>query len=171
MASADVRTAGCPTPPSRTQVHALLVHGNLLRRDDGYAMKAIHQLLVTTLMLGSLPLSAVAQTSAAQPNTAASSKQSAAKPAQTVPTPAETRDSAAPPGALSPGPVVTPQITIPLVRAVPVPVDPPAVRGGKPAPVGGINDAAARCEAQADVQARAKCRDRLARETPVRSLD
>lgn len=74
----------------------------------------------------------------------------------------------APPGALSSGPVVTPQITIPLVKAVPDPVDPPALRGGKPAPVGGINDAAARCEAQADVQARARCRDRLARETPVR---
>lgn len=168
MASADVRTAGCPTPPSRTQVQALLAHGNLPRSDDGYAMKALYQLLVTTLVLGILPLPAVAQASAAQPNTAASSKQPAAKPAQTVPTPAETRDSAAPPGALSRGPVVTPQITIPLVRAVPVQVDPPAVRGGKPAPVGGINDAAARCEAQADVQAREKCRDRLARETPVR---
>ena len=146
---------------------------NLLRSEGGYAMKALYQLLVTTLVLGTSPLPAVAQASAAQPNTAAFSKQpaAAAKPAQTVPTPAETRDSAAPPGALSRGPVVTPQITIPLVKAVPDPVDPPALRGGKPAPVGGINDAAARCEAQADVQARAKCRDSLARETPVRPLD
>jgi len=131
-------------------------------------MKALYQLLVTTLVLGILPLPAVAQASAAQPNTAASSKQPAAKPAERVPTPAETRDSAAPPGALPRGPVVTPQITIPLVRAVPVPVDPPAVRASKPAPIGSINDAAARCEALADVQAREKCRDRLARETPVR---
>jgi hypothetical protein len=131
-------------------------------------MKALYQLLVTTLVLGISPLPAVAQASAALPNTAASSKLPAARPAQRVPTPAETRDSAATPGSLSPGPVVTPQITIPLVKAVPLPVDPPALRGGKPAPLGGINDAAALCEAQADVQARARCRDRLARETPVR---
>jgi len=91
-------------------------------------MKTLYQLLPTILVLGALPFPAAAQGSAAQPNTAASSKQPAAKPAQRVPTLAESCDSAAPPGALSPAPVVTPQITIPLVKALPIPVDLPAGR-------------------------------------------
>lgn len=92
-------------------------------------MKTLYQLLATILVLGALPFPAAAQGSAAQPNTAASSsKQPAAKAAQRVPTLAESRDSAAPPGALCPAPVVTPQITIPLVKALPIPVDLPAGR-------------------------------------------
>lgn len=73
-----------------------------------------------------------------------------------------------PPRAAPPEPVVVPRITPPLVKPKPTTVDPPALQGGKPAPRGGYDDAARRCESIGDIQQRAQCRDRLVRETPLR---
>lgn len=112
-------------------------------------MKTPNRLLAVSLLIGIFPFSAAAQVSAPQTK------------------PGETR-AIAPPSGVQPAPVVVPQITIPLTPPKPPTLDPPALQGGKRAPPGGINDAAARCEAQADIQLRAQCRDRLARETPVR---
>lgn len=66
------------------------------------------------------------------------------------------------------GPVVVPRITPPLVKPKPLTIDPPALQGGKPAPRGGYNDPARRCESIGDVPQRAQCRDRLVPETPLR---
>jgi len=114
-------------------------------------MKSPYPAIALSLLMGVLPLAAVAQGTAPQPN------------------PPEVRSNpVTPPSPLPPTPTVAPQIKVPLTQPRPPTLDPPALQGGKPAPPGGINDAAARCEALADVQARAQCRDKLARETPVR---
>jgi hypothetical protein len=84
--------------------------------------------------------------------------------------PAESRDSASPPGDLRPERPVTPQVSIPLGKTPPARAKPESrvVRPGKAASTGGIDDAAARCEAQSDEQARAKCREDRAREARSR---
>jgi hypothetical protein len=110
-------------------------------------MRPFYPILAISLLIGALPFSAAAQGGALQN---------------------ESSERVRAPSTLHPAPLVAPQITIPLAKPRPLTVDPPALQGGKPAPPGGINDAAARCEAQADLQLRAQCRDRLARETPVR---
>lgn len=75
--------------------------------------------------------------------------------------PVETGNRAAAPGDLRPERPVAPQITIPLGRK-PVPkrdgrsAPPPGA-----APAGGVDDAAAHCESQADPQERARCKSRL----------
>ncbi len=66
--------------------------------------------------------------------------------------------------------LLAPRITLPLVDPQSLTVDPPALEGGKPAPLGGYDDAARRCESLGDVRQRAQCRDRVARETPVRPV-
>jgi hypothetical protein len=115
-------------------------------------MKIRYRLLATHVLLGTLPFSAAAQASAPKPEAAETTR----------------RGAITPPAALSPVPVVAPQITIRLVKPRPLTLDPPALQGGKAPPPGGINDAAARCEAQADRQLRAQCHDRLTSETPLR---
>ena len=125
----------------------------------------IHSLpLVTAVVLAALQCSAAAQTGAPAPMPSASAAP-AAKPGPRPMTPAEVRDSAAPTGDLRPEGQVTPQISVPLGKPFPTPPKPtsPAVRPATAASSGGINDAVARCEAQADEAARAKCRDSLAR--------
>jgi hypothetical protein len=119
------------------------------------AMKGLSRLLAIGWWMGALPfcvpLNAAGQTSAPQSK------------------PAEARGATVTgPSAMQPAPWAAPQITIPLVKPRPLTLDPPALQNGKPAPPGGVNDAAARCEAQADMQVRAQCRDKLAREIPVR---
>ena len=125
----------------------------------------IHRLpLVTAVVLAALQCSAAAQTVAPAPMPSASVAP-AAKPGPRPMTPAEVRDSAAPTGDLRPEGQVTPQISVPLGKAFPAQPKPaaPAVRPATAASSGGINDAVARCEAQVDEAARAKCRDNLAR--------
>jgi hypothetical protein len=92
----------------------------------------------------------------AQPASAAAPPRG--KPSPRLLTPAETRDSASTPGDLRPEDRVIPQISIPLGRTPPGPALAPkaAVRRDK-AGKSGIDDAAARCGAQASSQARAAC--------------
>ena len=73
-----------------------------------------------------------------------------------------------PPQGAQPAPQVAPRITPPLVKPKPPTADPPALQGGKPAP---YNDAARRCESLSDTQQRNQCRDRAARDAPVRPVN
>jgi len=81
-------------------------------------------------------------------------------------TPAEKRDNAAPPDESRPEGAVVPQISIPLGKSTGEPQKPTlkAVRPAPPASSGGVNEAVARCEAQADAVTRARCRERLAQQ-------
>ncbi len=109
-------------------------------------------------------------TAIAQPATPlapiAASAPAAPLPGPRLLTPAQSRERATPPGELRPERPVTRQIHIPFGKAPPAPMKPlrRAVRAGPATATGGIDDAAARCEARRDAQARAKCRDQLAHE-------
>jgi hypothetical protein len=123
--------------------------------------------LAAALMFALSPLAAVAQASAP----AASAAASAAAKAKPAPprqrTPAELRDAATPPGELRPEKPVVPQVSIPFGKTPPASVkaETRTSRRGKPASSsGGVDDAAARCEAEANAQARATCRANRARE-------
>ena len=120
--------------------------------------------LAAALMLAFLPFAATAQESAPQPVDAASASP-AAKPGPRQVTATESREAASPPGELRPEKPVTPQLSIPLGKAPPgsVKSESRALRRGKAASTGGVDDAAARCEAEADEQVRAACRDSRAR--------
>ncbi|MDE2093671.1 MAG: hypothetical protein KGI87_07455 [Burkholderiales bacterium] len=135
-------------------------------------MKA-HRLLplaVAGLLFAIGAASAVAQPVAPQPLDAASGPP-ALLPGPRLPTPAQSRDRATPPGELRPEHPVMPQIRIPFGKAPPAPSKPlpHAVRSGRNAPTGGIDDAAARCEARHGVPARARCRDQNAHENAPRA--
>ncbi len=90
-------------------------------------------------------------------------------PGPRLQTPEEKRDAASPPNDLRPIGTVTPQIVVPLRQtappASPLNSDPVPAPVGRVAPAGGVDDAAARCGALTDKQARAACRDKLARES------
>ena len=120
------------------------------------------------LSIGTAP--AIAQAVAPRPVDAASGP-TAPLPGPRLLTPAQSRDRAAPPGELRPEHPVTPQIRIPFGKAPPTPSKPlpHVVRSSPVAPTGGIDDAAARCEARHGEQARAKCRDQLAHEGAQRT--
>lgn len=77
--------------------------------------------------------------------------------------PVEMNQNASPPGELRPENPVTPQIVIPLRNqsAVQPPPDKRVPKAAKSTPTGGVNDAAARCEALSDAAARAACRDKV----------
>ena len=79
--------------------------------------------------------------------------------------PAETGNRATAPGDLRPERPVAPQITIPLGKKPPVVPDRNASAPPRSdsAPPGGVDDAVARCESQADPQELAACRAKLAR--------
>lgn len=129
-------------------------------------MKRIQRLggIGSLLLAAATPHFAVAQTVAPVPSITASAPP-AGKPEKKLLTPSELRDSATAPGDLRPERPVTPQVTIPLNKAGQVPAKPvlnPPPRA-KPAPSGGIEDAAARCGALADAKERDQCRDKLAR--------
>ncbi len=108
--------------------------------------------------------SAMAQTSVTGPMPGASAPRPAKPPPRPL-TPAELRDSASSPADEPPAGAVTPQISIPLGKKAVPPLKPysRAARRDAPAAPGGIDDAAARCEAQASESARAECRDKLTR--------
>lgn len=107
---------------------------------------------------------ATAQTSVTGPVPGASAPRPAKPPPRRL-TPAEMRDSAASPADDRPAGAVTPQISIPLGKKPAPPLKPysPAARRDVAAAPGGIDDAAARCEAQTSEAARAECRDKLTR--------
>lgn len=100
---------------------------------------------------------------------AAASAPAAATPASgpRLPTPAESRERAQPVDEAQPAGKAMPQISLPLGKAPPAPLLPSRRRNAASA-ARGIDDAAARCEAEADAQQRAACRDRLARTEPKR---
>lgn len=114
-------------------------------------MKILLALAITALLAGGSPVSALAQAGA-----------SSAK------SDADRGNAAVPPRTTQPEPLIAPRIVPPLVKPKPPTADPPALQGGKPAPLGGYNDAARRCESLADIEQRTRCRDRVVREFPVR---
>jgi hypothetical protein len=150
-----------------------------LRRTAKAIMKICPLSLLALLICAALPLAASAQTVATPSNSAATpAPATAAAPAASVPLrspatqPAPRRQSAresstnaVAPGKMRPERPVTPQISIPLGRTTPAPQPTPAPppRAGNPTATGGVDDAAARCQAEEDATLRAECRDRLAR--------
>ena len=114
-------------------------------------------LLTSGLALVVAALPAAAETRAPAPAARASAPV-AAKPGPRLMSPAEMNQNASPPGELRPENAVTPQIVIPLRNQSAVPPKPDK-RNLKPAATGGVNDAAARCDALTDAAARAACRE------------
>jgi len=114
-------------------------------------------------LLAAALASAMAQGAAPTASTAASAPVPA-KPGPRLQTPEEVRDRAASPGDLRPEERVVPQIVVPLRKNVPPPTkaERAAARRGIAASAAGIDDAAARCDAQASKAARAECRAALA---------
>lgn len=105
------------------------------------------------------------------PASAASAPRSTAPIGPRRRTAAETGNRAVAPGDLHPERPVTPQISIPFgKRQAPATKRVERVtQRGNPAASGGVDDGAARCEAQVDDTERASCRAGLAREAKVRS--
>ena len=123
--------------------------------------------VVAALMLAALSCPAMAQSSASSPRSVAASGSRPTKPGPRQLTPTEMRENASPPGDLRPEHPVVPQISIPLGKTAHprVKAEPRAVPRSKAASAGGVDDAAARCEAQSDEQASAKCLGKLSRES------
>jgi hypothetical protein len=135
----------------------------MLGRHQEHTMKFNCLPMVAAWACVAVLVPATAQTAAPRPLPGAS----ASDPAKAGPralTPAEKRDSATPADESRPEGPVVPQISIPLGKPTAEPLK-PTLRAARPAPTassGGVNDAVARCEAQADAATRARCRDRLA---------
>ena len=130
-------------------------------------MKPCSLPILALLLFSALPPAASAQTAAAPAAAAASTaplRMPATRPAPRRQSATESSTNAAAPGELRPERPVTPQIVIPLGKTAPAPLKTPAraPRTGNPAPVGGVDDAAARCQAEEDASLRAECRARLA---------
>ena len=83
---------------------------------------------------------------------------------------AETGNRAAAPGDLHPERPVSPQISVPFGKKPlpPTKREEGVIERGKAGSRGGVDDAAARCDAQIDDQVRATCRATLARERLTR---
>lgn len=131
-------------------------------------MKTLHFLRAAAMALATCSFAAQAQVAASAPVLAASAAPAtAAKTGPRLLTPTQSRDSATTAGDVRPERRVTPQVSIPLGKN-PTPTTQPKRPPGSAQPggaaAGGINDGAARCEAQVDEQERAKCHDKLARE-------
>ncbi len=104
-------------------------------------------------------LPAVMAQSSALPSVAASAPRPAIPvrlPARPL-TPAELRESSSPPIDDRREGTATPQLSIPLGKTAPAPFKPAARPARTAAAASGIDDRAARCEAQADASARAAC--------------
>ena len=128
--------------------------------------------LAAALSIALLPCTSPAAEAGAVPSVPAASAPPAAKPAPRLSSPTDPLDNplssgGVPSGGLRPSGDTTPQLTIPLGKNPPPPLktESRAVQRDKAGSRGGINDAAARCEAEASADARAKCRDKLARDT------
>jgi len=121
-----------------------------------------HLLIASPLLIAAFSQSAWSQANA-QPVAPAASGAAATKPGPRVVTTTEQRENSATPGAVRPDPKVTPQVSIPLVNTPVGARKPPFTgRGGNAVSPGGIDDSAARCEAESNVQVRQQCRDKLA---------
>ena len=137
------------------------------RRAPKAAMKCCPLPILALLVVSALPPGASAQ-AAATPAVAAAStaplRMPGTRPAPRRQSATESSANAAAPGELRPERPVTPQISIPLGKTAPAPLKTPAraPRAGSPAPAGGVDDAAARCQAEEDASLRAECRARLA---------
>lgn len=131
-------------------------------------MKIRYLPLAAALSLAATAFAVQAQVAAPAPILAASAAPAtSAKTGPRLLTPTQSRDSATTAGDVRPERRVTPQVSIPLGKK-PTPTTastrPPGSAQPGGAAAGGINDGAARCEAQVDEQERAKCLDKLARE-------
>lgn len=138
-------------------------------------MNLIRRSTLAAALALSLPcIAALAQSSAPAPALPDMTGPSASGPAATASAPsgprlrsaAETGNRAVAPGDLHPERPVTPQISIPFGKkpAPPTKGEERIVQRGNPAATGGIDDEAARCEAQVDTSVRDACRAKLARE-------
>jgi hypothetical protein len=119
--------------------------------------------LAAALTLAAWLISSIAQ-SAITPPLPSASTPAANQPAPRPLSPTALRESATPPGDLRPEDPVRPQISIPFGKRPALAPEPRAQRriGSASAAAGGINDASARCEAEAESQARLACRGKLA---------
>ena len=121
--------------------------------------------LAVAALLGLCPLVGQAQSSppaSAALATVAPSAPMPAKPAPRAMSPATQRDSAAMPDGTRPEGKTVPQISIPLGKGEPAKATVGSPKGSKRPTSGGVNDSAARCNAEADDTERALCRDRAA---------
>lgn len=119
--------------------------------------------LLTAVALAAAVLPALAQTATRAPSAPASAPQASA-PGPRVQTPPELREGASIPGDLRPEEKVTPQIVIPLRKSPPpTKAERAAARRGTAASSAGIDDAAARCDAQSSKAARETCRAGIAK--------
>ena len=126
-------------------------------------MKLHHLPLAAAALIAALLPGAWAQGNA-KPAAPAASAAKETKPGPRVVTNSEQRETSAPPGALRPDPKVAPQVSIPLVNTPTSAAKKPFVgRSGTAAPTGGIDDSAARCEAETTAQLREQCRNKFAR--------
>jgi hypothetical protein len=127
--------------------------------------------LAAALTLAAWLISSIAQSAIAPPLPGASAP-TANQPAPRPLSPTALRESATPPGDLRPEDPVRPQISIPFGKKPALAPEPRAQRrigsASASAAAGGINDASARCEAEADTQARLACRGKLAQTTGKR---
>lgn len=129
--------------------------------------------LIVALAVAASSLLALGETSelSAPPPAAAAAASAPAltRPGPRLPSAAEQRDNAAAPDLRVERPV-TPQLIVPLGRRIEAPrVSRTAVtRRAGAASASGIDDAAARCEAEAGEVARAACHEKLAHETKPR---
>lgn len=128
--------------------------------------------LIAALALAAAPLFAQSQSQASAPYLSAPRLTPAAssaapivphaKPPPRLLTPEEKRDSDAQPDDLKIDRAVTPQLTIPFGKTPPSSAqgDARAAQRSAAASAVGVDDSAARCEAQADDASRAICRDK-----------
>lgn len=134
-------------------------------------MKTCCVTFATALLLAATPMVVLAQATAPTPPGAASATP-APLPGPRLLTPEQKRDNAditAAPESRTDR-AVAPQLTLPLGKKAPplTPVNPGGMRNSKAPAAGGIDDAAARCEAVSGKQERLICRDRAARDAKPR---
>jgi len=128
-------------------------------------MKTTRFTLAVAALLGLCPLASQAQytpPASAARVTVAPSAPAPAKPPPRAMSPATQRDSAAMPDETRPEGKPVPQLSIPLGRGEPTKTTVGVSKTGKSRTGGGVDDSAARCNAEADDTARALCRDRAA---------
>ncbi|HEY6133426.1 MAG TPA: hypothetical protein VIW70_05575 [Rubrivivax sp.] len=125
--------------------------------------------MLTSAAIACAILPALSQTAASGPSTARApaAVPQASAPGARVQTPTEAREAATIPGDLRPEEKITPQIVIPLrTSAALTPGASTDARQGAAASGAAIDDAAARCQAQASKAAREKCSAATAQKGP-----
>jgi hypothetical protein len=130
-------------------------------------MKNLCLPVMAAMLLAWSPLRTLAQPAATREAPVASAPR-VSKPAPRPLTAAEQRESATIKGELRPEGPPTTQLSIPLGKGADKPSSPTAKRGKSNGTAGGIDDSVARCNAEVDENERAKCRDRLAHQSPKR---